>query len=69
MLLMPQLLDLELIEEQCIPYEHFYREMTSHLDVIDITRSIMARTFAEFYAEDSYGGHFSAKGNDFLSNE
>ena len=69
LLLMPQLLDLELIEEQCIPYEHFYREMTSHLDVIDITRSIMARTFAEFYAEDSYGGHFSAKGNDFLSNE
>lgn len=62
-LVMPQLIDLKIGCGRKFPYEEFFQEMNHEIRVIDLTSLIKNENTDNWYAEDVYGGHFSAKGN------
>ena len=68
-LIMPQLLDLELTEGERAPYEMFYEELQSDVDVVDMTRIFKQKNFHRLYIDDQYGGHLSVEGNRLVAVE
>lgn len=67
LLVMPQLMDLKFFENKAIPYDEFYASLEQELDVLDLTKSLLAEDYSDFYINDQYGGHFSEKGNRFVA--
>ena len=66
-MVMPQLIDLELISRGRYSYQQFFEDMKDEIDVIDLTESILAHNPRGLYSEDVYGGHFSKDGNKLIA--
>ena len=69
LVIMPQLTDLKSFKNDRIPYEEFYNNLKKEIDVLDLTKSLLNENFSECYIDDQYGGHFSEKGNAFVSDK
>ena len=68
-LVMPQLLDLELTAGRDAPYQQFYNDLESEIDVIDMTPVFKEKAFRKLYIDDQYGGHLSKEGNRLVAEE
>jgi len=66
-MVMPQLIDLEITSQVKLPYQKFFEDLRSEIDVIDLTEPILANHPRELYSEDVYGGHFSKEGNRLIA--
>ena len=63
-LVMPQLLDMRIIQKNKIsPYESFFKKISEKTPVIDMTHYLNASRLNDLYTDDTYGGHFSNSGN------
>ena len=70
LLIMPQLIDLKIINEVGhTPYEDFFFEMSKKESVIDTTLDLNKENSKIFYTEDLYGGHFSELGNQLVADK
>jgi hypothetical protein len=68
-LLMPYLHDMLYIKDHSCYYANFVSQAKEILHTIDLTQPLMSSgNLNNLYSNDLYGGHFSAKGNEFLSN-
>jgi hypothetical protein len=66
--LMPQLMDLERIKSHGPYYDDFIRDISEHTNVADLTEPLLEMSsLSGLYINDVYGGHFSAKGNQFVA--
>jgi len=67
LLVMPQLIDILMCRDRPVPYGRFFEELKTDISVIDLTERLRSRNLRELYVEDGYGGHFSTRGNELLS--
>ena len=69
-ILMPQMMDLERVKEHGPYYDAFMRDISEHIDAIDLTEALRDVTSPDdMYIHDVYGGHFSAQGNQFVADQ
>lgn len=67
-LLMPYLHDILYIKNNGCYYANFVSQAKEILHTIDLTQPLKSVNLNNIYSNDFYGGHFSAKGNEFLAN-
>ena len=68
-LLMPYLHDILHIRNHSCYYTDFMFQAKKIVDTIDLTQPLMSsNNLSDLYSNDFYGGHFSVKGNEYLSN-
>jgi len=67
LLVMPQRIDLELSLRRTPEYARFYRDLGEEVPVIDLTEVLRQYPLDEIFVEDSYGGHYSHKGNMIIA--
>jgi hypothetical protein len=64
LLLMPQLLDMQIIQKtKFSPYEEFFNKISKTIPLIDMTHYLNNSNLNDLYTDDVYGGHFSDYGN------
>ena len=69
LVVMPQLLDLEALENNTGEYISFYQSLCDELDIIDMTEIFTNEDLKSLYINDQYGGHLSSKGNSLVAKE
>ena len=70
-LVMPQLIDIEVIKKQGgrAPYSNFFSKINERVPVRDITTCVQNSNVDGLYIDDMYGGHFSELGNKLVSDK
>ena len=69
LIIFPQIQDLESPKKQRYLYQSFFKSINKHLQVIDLTDSFLNfGDYKSLYVNDSYGGHLSPNGNEFVAN-
>jgi hypothetical protein len=69
LVVMPQLLDLEALENNTGEYISFYQSLCDELYIIDMTEIFKNEDLKSLYINDQYGGHLSSKGNSLVAKE
>jgi lysophospholipase L1-like esterase len=64
--MLPQFLDLECFGADQ-PYRPMLDELSEHLLVIDAAPALLGPTDVQLHVEDTYGGHYSAQGNEVIA--
>lgn len=70
LLVMPQMIDMKIIKRnKNSPYEDFFKRLSKHVHILDMTQHLQATDLGSLYTDDLYGGHFSSEGNKLVADK